>query len=90
MTLPNSANHIINKPYAEPDRQRYGRAPIKGLQAIGKSRGGWNTQIHLVALRRRRNWRAVTCALTPGAAHDGLEGRVLLCSLGLQSGGRPR
>ena len=42
---------------------RDGSAPKKGLQAIGKSRGGWNTKIHLVAADDRR---AVTFALSPG------------------------
>ena len=38
-----------------------------GPQAIGKSRGGWNTKIHLVAANDRI---ALTFALSPGQAHD--------------------
>ena len=52
-----------------------------GPQAIGKSRGGWTTKIHLVAADART---ALTFALSPGQAHDGPEGRKLLTSLGPQ------
>src|ERR1700733_13052746 len=45
-----------------------------GPQAIGKSRGGWNTKVHLVAANART---AITFALSPGNAHDGPEGRAL-------------
>jgi len=38
-----------------------------GPQAIGKSRGGWNTKVHLVAADART---AITFALSPGNAHD--------------------
>jgi hypothetical protein len=38
-----------------------------GPQAIGKSRGGWNTKVHLVAANART---AITFALSPGHAHD--------------------
>ncbi|MDO9253336.1 IS5 family transposase [Hydrogenophaga sp.] len=50
-----------------------------GPQAIGKSRGGWNTKIHMVAADART---AVTFSLSPGQAHDAPEGRRLLSSLG--------
>ncbi|MFC3863865.1 IS5 family transposase [Alcaligenes aquatilis] len=50
-----------------------------GLQAIGKSRGGWNTKVHLVAADART---AVTFCLSAGQAHDAPEGRKLLKSLG--------
>jgi len=53
--------------------------PINGPQAIGKSRGGWNTEIHMVAADART---AVTFCLSPGQAHDAPEGRRLLQSLG--------
>src|SRR6267378_2296481 len=43
-----------------------------GPQAIGKSRGGWNTKIHLVAADART---AVAFSLSPGQAHDAPEGR---------------
>ncbi len=48
-------------------------------QAIGKSRGGWTTKIHLVAANART---AVTFALSPGQAGDGPEGRAMLKRLG--------
>ena len=38
-----------------------------GPQAIGKSRGGWTTKLHLVAADART---ALTVALSPGQAHD--------------------
>ena len=50
-----------------------------GPQSIGKSRGGWNTKIHLVAADART---AITFALSPGHAHDAPEGRELLRDLG--------
>lgn len=50
-----------------------------GPQAIGKSRGGWNTKIHLLAADART---AVTLSLSPGQAHDAPEGRELLRRLG--------
>jgi len=46
-----------------------------GPQAIGKSRGGWNTKIDLVAADDRT---ALTFALSPGQAHNAPEGRKLL------------
>ena len=53
-----------------------------GPQAIGKSRGGWNTKIHLLAADART---AVTFSLSPGQAHDAPEGRELLKRLGAPS-----
>ena len=56
-----------------------------GSQAIGKSRGGWNTKIHMVAADARA---AVVFALSPGSDHDApLEG--LLEELGPMSEGLP-
>jgi transposase len=52
-----------------------GCAKKNGPQAIGKSRGGWTTKIHLVAANERI---ALTFALSPGHAHDAPEGRKLL------------
>ena len=46
-----------------------------GPHAIGESRGGWTTKLHLVAADART---AITCALSPGQAHDAPEGRTLL------------
>ena len=48
-------------------------------QAIGKSRGGWTTKIHIVAADART---AITFALSPGNAHDAPEARELLRDLG--------
>ncbi len=54
-------------------------AKKNGPQAIGKSRGGWTTKVHLVAADART---AITFALSPGQAGDGPMGRELLASLG--------
>ena len=50
-----------------------------GPQANGKSRGGWNTKIHMVAADDRT---AITFALSPGNDHDAPHGRALLKELG--------
>ncbi len=50
-----------------------------GPQAIGKSRGGWTTKIHMVAANART---AITFALSPGEASDAKAGRALLGGLG--------
>ena len=50
-----------------------------GPHAIGQSRGGWTTKIHLVAADART---AITFALSPGQAHDAPEGRLLLQRFG--------
>ena len=66
---------------------RTGRALYKnGPQAIGKSRGGWNTKVHLVAANART---AIAFALSPGNAHDAPEGRALLTELGPMPEGLP-
>ena len=52
-----------------------GGARRNGPQAIGKSRGGWTTKIHLVAAHDRM---ALTFTLSPGQAHAAPEGRRLL------------
>ncbi len=46
-----------------------------GREAIGKSRGGWTTKIHMVAADART---AITFSLSPGHNHDAPEGRELL------------
>ena len=53
-----------------------------GPQAIGKSRGGWTTKLHLVAANERT---ALRFSLSPGQAHDAPEGRKLLQRLGGQT-----
>ena len=50
-----------------------------GPQAIGKSRGGWTTKIHMVAADART---AITFALSSGQASDAVEGRELLGGIG--------
>jgi transposase len=65
---------------------RHGGVKKNGPQAIGKSRGGWNTKIHLVAADART---AITFALSPGHAHDAPEGRELLRELGAMPEGLP-
>jgi len=49
-----------------------------GPQAIGRSRGGWTTKIHMVAADART---AIAFTLSPGQAHDAPEGRQLLLQL---------
>ena len=61
--------------------RRDGCAKKKGPQAIGRSRGGWTTKIHMVAADART---AITFSLSPGQAHDAPEGRKLLNRLGQQ------
>ncbi|CAN5269183.1 hypothetical protein BH10PSE16_BH10PSE16_20700 [soil metagenome] len=53
--------------------------PKNGPQAIGKSRGGWTTKLHLVATGA---CDVVTWSLTPGQAGDGPEGRRLIEAMG--------
>jgi transposase len=57
----------------------HGGVKKNGPQAIGQSRGGWTTKIHLVAADART---AITVALSPGQAHDAPEGRKLLQRVG--------
>src|SRR3974377_2423890 len=49
-----------------------------GAQAIGRSRGGWTTKIHMVAAAAGA---ALTSSLTPGQAGDAPAGRELLRQL---------
>ena len=57
-----------------------------GPQAIGKSRGGWNTKIHMVAADART---AIVFALSPGHEHDAPHGRALLAEMGPMPEGLP-
>src|SRR5574338_1243137 len=57
----------------------HGGVKKNGPQAIGQSRGGWTTKIHMVAADART---AITFALSPGQAHDAPEGRQLLQRVG--------
>ena len=61
-------------------------APKNGPQAIGKSRGGWNTKVHMIAADART---AIAFALSPGNAHDAPEGRELLWELPSMPEGLP-
>ncbi|MHA7602662.1 transposase family protein [Alicycliphilus sp. T452] len=54
-------------------------AQKNGPQAIGKSRGGWSTKLHLVAASA---CDAVIWSLTPGQAGDAPEGRLLMEAMG--------
>ncbi len=51
----------------------------RGPQAIGRSRGGMTTKIHMVAADART---AIIYAISPGQDHDGPHGRELLQRLG--------
>ena len=55
------------------------RAQKNGPQAIGKSRGGWTTKLHLVAAGA---CDVITWSLTSGQAGDGPEGRKLIEAMG--------
>jgi transposase len=59
--------------------RRHGGVTKHGPHAIGQSRGGWTTTIHLVVADART---ALTFALSPGQAHDAPEGRKLLQRVG--------
>ena len=54
-----------------------GARKTDGPQSIGKSRGGWNTKIHMVSASGRQ---AMIFGLSDGQAHDAPEGRALLKS----------
>ena len=57
-----------------------------GPQAVGKSRGGWNTKIHLLAADDRT---VIAFSLSPGNEHDAPHGRTLLQELGPMPEGLP-
>ena len=58
---------------------RYGRFEKNGPQSVGKTRGGWNTKLHMVAASDRDG---VIFALSAGNCGDAPEGRALLQQLG--------
>src|SRR5678815_3813106 len=74
-----SAASDVYKRQRQGTSRRHRSVKKDGPQAIGKSRGGWTTKIHLVAADART---AITFALSPGQAGDGPEGRALLTRLG--------
>ena len=57
----------------------YGRFEKNGPQSIGRTRGGWNTKLHMVAASDRDG---VIFALSEGNHGDAPEGRALLQQLG--------
>ena len=65
--------------HREGSSRRHRCVKKNGPRAIGKSRGGWTTKIHLVAANART---AITFSLSPGQAHDAPRGRELLAALG--------
>ena len=58
---------------------RYGRFEKNGPQSVGRTRGGWNTKLHMVAASDRDG---VIFALSAGNCGDAPEGRALLQQLG--------
>ena len=54
---------------------RYGRFEKNGPQSVGRTRGGWNTKLHMVATSDRNG---VIFALSAGNCGDAPEGRALL------------
>ena len=56
-----------------------GALKTRGPQAIGRSRGGLTTKIHMIAADART---AITYALPPGQDHDDPHGRELLKKMG--------
>ena len=57
-----------------------------GKQAIGKSRGGWNTKLHVVSADDKV---IVEMHLSGGECHDGPEGRISVTTLGRTFEGIP-
>ena len=72
----------LDSPVVPVHPARAGRAKKTGPQAIGKSRGGWTTKIHLVAADAGT---AVSLSLSPGQAGDAPEGRKLLAETPLEA-----
>ncbi len=52
-----------------------------GPQAIGRSRGGWTSKLHMVAVSCRD---VLLWSLSPGQAGDAPEGRKLIEAMGSQ------
>ena len=53
----------------------------RGPQALGQSHGGRNTKVHVMVAD---DHTPLTITLSPGQAHDGVEGRKLLAERGPQ------
>ena len=58
---------------------RNGRTEKNGPQSVGRTRGGWNTKLHMVAASDRDG---VSFSLSAGNRGDAPEGRSLLQQLG--------
>ena len=56
-----------------------GRFEKRGTQSVGRTRGGWNTKLHMAAASDRDG---VIFSLSAGNCSDGPEGRALLRQLG--------
>ncbi len=67
--------NFLGQHYRQGASRRNRRVKKYGPQAIGKSRGGWTTKIHMVAADART---AITFSLSPSHAHDAPEGCRLL------------
>ena len=59
--------------------RRHGRIEKNGPQSIGRTRGGWNTKLHMVAASDRDG---VSFSLSAGNRGDAPEGRALLQQVG--------
>ena len=77
-------------PAADPGQHDHRRAPARrggaekrGPQAIGRSRGGLTTKLHVVAID---DYTPLALSLTPGQSGDAPAGRQLLEQLGEQQG----
>ena len=85
--VPTPTTRTTHRPRSPGIGQHLGQGPprrdralkTRGPQAIGRSRGGLTTKIHMVAADART---AITYALSPGQDHDAPHGRELLKQLG--------
>ena len=66
---------VLGQHHDQSTPRRHWGAKKNGPQAIGRSRGGWTTKIHLVAANDRC---ALMLKLSPGQAGDAPQGRELL------------
>ena len=73
---------VVGQQQREGAPGRDGRPKKNGPQALGKSRGGWTTKLHMVAADART---AVGFSLSGGQAGDAPEGRKLLNSISLST-----
>src|SRR5258706_3302339 len=66
---------IAGQHHGESSSRRHRRVKKNRAQAIGKSRGGWTTNIHMVAADART---AITFSLSPGQTQDSAQERQRL------------